>query len=181
MIHIVKKITTILRSFYLNLKINQSLNLNGFRIGKGCILISPDRINIGYNVTIGERSILNCYKKSGSCSLKIGNNVQIGRDFQLNAYKSVEIGDGVLIADRVYISDATHIVKNPEISIIAQGTTYKGSVNIGKGTWIGVNACILPGVKIGENSIVGANSVVVNNVEKNSVVSGVPAVKIREN
>ena len=176
----IRKISTIIRSLYFNFKINQNLNLNGFRIGKGCTVINAKRINLGNNVTIGERSILNCYKKNDSYNLKIGNNVQIGRDFQLNAYSSVEIGDGVLIADRVYISDATHIAKNPEIPVIAQGTIYKGSINIGKGTWIGVNACILPGVEIGENSIIGANSVVVNNLEKNSVVSGVPAVKIRE-
>ena len=178
MLNLLGKITTIIRSLYFNLKINHNFNLNGFRIGKGCTVINAKRINFGSNVTIGERSILNCYKNNESCTLKIGNNVQIGRDFQLNAYSSVEIGDGVLIADRVYISDATHITKNPEIPVIAQGTIYKGSVNIGKGTWIGINACILPGVEIGENSVIGANSVVVKDVEKNSIVSGVPAKKI---
>ena len=43
------------------------------------------------------------------------------------------------------------------------------------GVWIGFNVVILPGVKIGKNSIVGANSVVAKNIPENSIVSGIPA------
>ena len=96
----------------------------------------------------------------------------------MNAYQSVKIGDEVLIADRVYISDSTHNSKDLEKSIISQGTSFKAAVVIENGAWIGINACILPGVNIGENAIIGANSVVVKDVEKNSIVSGVPAKKI---
>ncbi len=175
MIRFIKKINTLLRSSYYSFRIRNTLHTDGLRIGKNSIFIQPQRMKIGSNVTIGERSILNCYKSSKSISLAIGKNTQIGRDFQLNAYKSVEIGEEVLISDRVYISDATHSNENKNLSIMSQQTFFKGKVVIGNGSWIGINACILPGVTIGKNSIIGANSVVVNDVEDNTVVSGIPA------
>ena len=173
-----KKILTIIRSLYFCFKIKGNFHLNGLRIGKGSILIHAKRMKIQSNVSIGERSILNCHKESSIPSLFIGKNTKIGRDFQLNAYESVKIGDEVLIADRVYVSDATHSSEDLEKSIISQGTSFKAAVVIENGAWIGINACILPGVNIGKNAIVGANSVVVKDVEKNAIVSGIPAKKI---
>ena len=177
MLHI-NKLLTVVRSLYFCFRIRGNLYLKGLRIGKGSTLIQPNRMRIEPNVTIGERSVINCYKENLIPSLFIGKNTKIGRDFQLNAYQSVKIGDEVLIADRVYISDSTHNSKDLEKSIISQGTSFKAAVVIENGAWIGINACILPGVNIGENAIIGANSVVVKDVEKNSIVSGVPAKKI---
>ena len=59
--------------------------------------------------------------------------------------------------------------------IINQGTSFESKVIIEEGSWIGVNACILPGVRIGKNSVVAANSVVTKDVSDNEVVGGVPA------
>ncbi len=174
----INRILTIIRSLYFCFRIKKNLHLNGLRIGKGSNLIQPKRMRIQSNVSIGERSVLNCYKENSTPSLFIGKNTKIGRDFQLNAYQSVKIGDEVLIADRVYVSDATHSSKDLEKSIISQGTSFKAPVVIENGAWIGINACILPGVNIGKNAIVGANSVVIKDVEKNSIVSGIPAKKI---
>ena len=173
------RLFTILRSLYFCFIIRNNFKLDGLRIGKAVILIQPKRMQIESNVSIGERSILNCYKENDDQSLFIGKNTKIGRDFQLNAYKFVKIGDEVLISDRVYISDATHNNHDSRRSIISQGTSYKGSVTIENGVWIGINACILPGVNIGKDAIVGANSVVINDVEQNAVVSGVPAKRIK--
>ena len=175
---LLNRIFTILRSFYFCYKIRNNFKLDGLRVGKSVILIQPKRMQINSNVSIGESSILNCYKENDVQSLFIGKNTKIGRCFQLNAYKFVKIGDEVLISDRVYISDATHNNQDSEKSIISQGTSYKGPVTIENGVWIGINACILPGVNIGKNAIVGANSVVINDVEQNAVVSGIPAKKI---
>ena len=174
----INKLLTIVRSLYFCFKIRGNLYLNGLRIGKGSNLIQPNRMRVGPNVTIGERSIINFYKENSIPSLYIGKNTKIGRDFQLNAYQSVKIGDEVLIADRVYISDSTHNSNDLNKSIISQGTSFKAAVVIENGAWIGINACILPGVNIGKNAIIGANSVVVKDVDKNSIVSGVPAKKI---
>ena len=90
-------------------------------------------------------------------------------------YKSVIIEDDVVMADRVYISDASHNSQNDQAPIINQGTDFYGNIHIKQGCWIGIGACIMPGVTIGRNAIVGANAVVANDVPDYSKVGGVPA------
>lgn len=89
------------------------------------------------------------------------------------------IEDNVLIANRVYISDADHIFKNVEVPILTQGDYFKGEVLLKTGCWVGIGAVIMPGVTIGRNSIVGANSVVTKNVADYTVGAGCPAKVIR--
>ena len=56
---------------------------------------------------------------------------------------------------------------------------YKRDVEVGSNVWIGYGACVLRGVRVGDNSIVGTNSVVTRDVPANAVVAGVPARVIR--
>jgi acetyltransferase-like isoleucine patch superfamily enzyme len=56
---------------------------------------------------------------------------------------------------------------------------YKRDVEVGSNVWIGYGACILRGVRVGDNSIVGTNSVVTKDVPANAVVAGIPARVIR--
>ena len=87
--------------------------------------------------------------------------------------KKVTIGEGVIIAPGVTIRDSdAHSIKGSE--------TAK-EVEIGNHVWIGTNAIILKGVKIGDNSVIAAGAVVTKDVPKNSVVAGVPAKVIKKN
>tara|TARA_Y100000768_G_scaffold155427_1_gene116058 strand:+ start:77 stop:619 length:543 start_codon:yes stop_codon:yes gene_type:complete len=169
-----RKLKTLIRSYFLILFLGK-LKLKGFRIGPNFKLINLAGIKIGNDVNIGRGCIINCYENDNNVHLNIGNNVSIGRDLQLNAYKNVTIENNVVIADRVYISDATHNIKDNFLPIINQGTSFESKVIIEEGSWIGINACILPGVRIGKNSVVAANSVVTKDVSDNEVVGGVPA------
>jgi acetyltransferase-like isoleucine patch superfamily enzyme len=153
-------------------------------LGKRCTLGFPARIfssrsiRIGNNVNIGPHSWINCKineTSSRKTSLQIGDNSYIGRFCQINAWESVTIEEDVLIGDFVLISDCDHNFDNPEIPIIYQGDKFKGKVHIKSGAWLGRNAIIMPGVIIGHNAVVGANSVVTKNVLDNTVVGGVPA------
>jgi len=145
-------------------------------------VIGSKNISIGEGVHISENIWLNANKKSSdnSPSLEIGNNTYIGRMTQINAWKNVKIGENVLIADRVFISDADHKYKNKDMPIKDQGDEYKSAVNIKDGSWIGINSVIMPGVTIGKNAIVAANSVVINDVDDYSIVGGNPAKVIKE-
>jgi acetyltransferase-like isoleucine patch superfamily enzyme len=174
MIFLIKKSFSIARSIVIQLSFKNKFQLNGFRIGRGSVLSNPKSIEIGKKVNIGKDAIINCsYSKSST--LFIGDNVYIGRQVQVNAYESVVIENNVLISDRVYISDATHNQVNYNEPIIDQGTSFAGKVLIKSGCWIGIGVCILPGVTIGQNSIVAANSVVTVDVPDYSMVAGVPA------
>lgn len=171
---ILKKILTFISSLYWSLKIKKTFKLDGFRILNVDTISNPNQIFFGKNVNIGSRAILNCQNENNSIALRIGDRCKIGRDVQINAYRNVRIGENVLISDRVHISDASHNYKKNE-AILDQGADFYGAVTIENGVWIGINAVILPNVKIGENSIVAANCVVNIDVPKNSIAVGVPA------
>ena len=110
--------------------------------------------------------------------IKIGNNVNIQTDCHISAINSVIIEDNVLIASFVYISDHSHGTCDyfeSLISPIKRRLYSKGAVCIGKNVWIGEKATILPGVTVGEGSIIGANSVVTKNIPAYSIACGTPA------
>ena len=83
-----------------------------------------------------------------------------------------------MIADRAMFIDFDHGVVEVERPIRQQGI-YKRDVIVGSNVWIGYGACILRGVSVGDNSIVGTNSVVTKDVPANAVVAGIPARIIR--
>ena len=139
-------------------------------------LDSPHLVYIANNVYICEHAWLNANddRGDGAPTLMIAEGVYIGRFVQINAWQKVVIEKNVLIADRVFISDADHrydVIKTP---ILLQGAFFKGAVNLKEGCWLGTGCCILPGVTVGKNSVVAANSVVTKDVPDYTVVAGAP-------
>lgn len=120
-----------------------------------------------------------------ACSrISIGENVIIRPGTNLST--EVEEGAEIIIEDYVMIGPGVHIYTNnhrfDDISkpIFFQGDRPSEKVVIKKGSWIGANAIILPGVTVGENSVVGANSVVTKSIPPYVVVAGNPAKIIKE-
>ena len=112
----------------------------------------------------------------------IGTNVSINSDCHIGAINEIIIEDGVLIASKVFITDHFHgkITNEAIITPPSQRKLFnKGPVKIEKNVWIGEGVAILPNVTIGENSIIGANSVITRDIPKNSVVGGNPSRIIR--
>lgn len=138
-------------------------------------------IHVGKNVHLCSHLWLNANDDRGTRepTLIIGDGTYIGRFVQINAWRKVIIEDHVLIADRVFISDSEHRHENVNIPILLQGDYFKGEVYLKQGCWIGIGAVIMPGVTIGRNSIVGANSVVTKDVPDYTVVVGSPAKVIK--
>ncbi len=118
----------------------------GSKIGKNC--------TIGQNVFIGE-------------NVKIGNNVKIQNN--VSVYSGVSLKDNVFIGPSVVFTN----VKFPRSKIDQKNKFQKTLID--KGATIGANSTILCGVKIGENSFIGAGSVVTKNIKKNALVYGNPA------
>lgn len=105
--------------------------------------------------------------------LKIGERVFINHSLCISAAAGIEIEDGVQIAPQVTILTVNHDLKDK--TIVKCSPVY-----VKKNAWIGARAIILPGVTIGENSVVGAGSVVTKDVLANTVVVGNPAKVIKE-
>jgi acetyltransferase-like isoleucine patch superfamily enzyme len=110
--------------------------------------------------------------------LEIGAKTVFGQECTISAFQHISIGRECIVADRVMIIDFDHGVVEVERPIREQGI-YKRDVNIGHNVWIGYGACVLRGVSVGDNSIVGTNSVVTKDVPANAVVAGIPARIIR--
>ncbi len=108
----------------------------------------------------------------------IGDNVVIGFDCQITAIKKVKIGNNVLMGSRIFISDHSHgKIDYPDITEIPikRMLFSKGPVIIGNNVWIGSGVAILPNVTIGDNCIIGANSVITKSFPANHVLAGNPA------
>ena len=110
--------------------------------------------------------------------VEIGDKTVMGQECTISAYQRVRIGEQCVIADRAMFIDFDHGVVEVERPIRVQGI-YKRDVEVGSNVWIGYGACILRGVRVGDNSIIGTNAVVTRDVPANAVVAGVPARVIR--
>src|SRR5205085_12466735 len=107
-----------------------------------------------------------------------GAKVVLGHECTISGFQRVSIGRECIVGDRVMLIDFDHGVVEEDRPIRVQGI-YKRDVRVGHNVWIGYGACILRGVEIGDNSIVGTNAVVTKDVPENAVVAGVPARVIR--
>ena len=116
------------------------------------------------------------YSDSDSLDTKlfIGNNTYIGRNAHIVALKNIKIGKNVLMGDNVYIADNFHRFDKADIPYKDQGVGFKSAVEIGDGTWLGENVCVISS-KIGRQCIVGANSLVIKDIPDYCMVAGSPA------
>jgi acetyltransferase-like isoleucine patch superfamily enzyme len=110
--------------------------------------------------------------------VSIGAKTVLGQECTISAFQHVSIGRECVIADRVMLIDFDHGMVEVERPIRQQGI-YKRDVHVGHNVWIGYGACILRGVTIGDNAVIGTSAVVTHDVPANAVVGGVPARVIR--
>jgi acetyltransferase-like isoleucine patch superfamily enzyme len=145
-------------------------------IGPGVVLEigRRARVELGRWSWLGHGTKIRCHEGVVS----IGAKTVIGQECTISAYQHVSIGRECVIADRVMLIDFDHGVVEVDRPIRLQGI-YKRDVRVGNNVWIGYGACILRGVTIGDNAIVGTSAVVTGDVPPNAVVAGIPARVIR--
>jgi len=144
---------------------------------------NKDCVEIGKDAFIAENSFLAATKSDQGANyspkIKIGDNFCAGSGLFIACIDEIVIEDKVLLSDRVFISDHVHGYEDTAQSIIDQPLRKKGKVLIKTGSFIGINAVIMPGVTIGKNSVVGASSVVTKDVPDFCIAAGNPAKIIR--
>ncbi len=128
-------------------------------------------------------AILKCGKnirvKSGadySPNIKVGNESELGTRCMIQA--NATIGNNVIMGPDVKIYCRNHEFVSLDIPIQKQGKRHYETI-IGNDVWIGANAIILPGVQIGDHSIIGAGSIVTKNVKEYSISAGNPCKHIK--
>jgi maltose O-acetyltransferase len=138
----------------------QLLRLAGFSVGRGVRINGPLKIS-------GPRGLFD--------RLLIGEETSIDADCMLDLSERLSIGSGVTIEPGVFILTSTHELDFPKHRA---GAIILNPVTIGDGAWLRARTLVLPGVKIGAGSVVDAGSVVNKDVEPNTRVGGIPAVKL---
>jgi len=110
--------------------------------------------------------------------LRIGDRCLIGLGSHLVAHRSLIVGDDVITGPRCYVTDQNHVYADPEVPVRLQWPT-DDPVVIGSGSWLGAGAVILPGTRLGRNTVVGAGAVVRGEHPDHAVLAGIPARVVR--
>jgi lipopolysaccharide O-acetyltransferase len=139
------------------------------------------RISIGDHVFVGPGCWLQVLDdaEGDSVAIDIGSGTSFSGYSVVSAASSITIGEAVLFARGIYISDHSHAFGDPETPIGDQGIDRVAPVVIEDGAWLGENVVVCPGVRIGRGAVVGANSVVVRDIPARSVAVGAPATVVR--
>jgi acetyltransferase-like isoleucine patch superfamily enzyme len=139
-------------------------------------------IKIGKNFTAGFGCRIEAFPSDDNAKIciNIGENVQINDYVHIGAVGSITIGNNVLMASKIYISDHNHgsydeISSDHPMSIPLDRKAICKPVVIEDNVWIGESVCILPGVSIGRGSIIGALSVVTKSIPPFCIAVGSPA------
>ncbi|WP_319409038.1 acyltransferase [uncultured Desulfosarcina sp.] len=139
------------------------------------LVVNPQGIHLDWGALIRAHARLECVKHEGQFGqIEIGEGSSAQFYFHCAAAKRVSIGQHVLIAGRVYITDHDHQMPWREGGMVVR------PVMIGDGCWLGEGCAILKGVELGPGCVVGANTVVTKSFEAGSVIGGVPARVIKD-
>tara|TARA_B100000686_G_C16790448_1_gene978328 strand:+ start:2796 stop:3329 length:534 start_codon:yes stop_codon:yes gene_type:complete len=143
---------------------------------KNVLIFHPENILIGNNVYIGHNTILKSYFKG---LITIEDNTWIGQNSFLHGGGEIFIGKNVGIGPSVNIITSYHDIKNIK-KFITNNKLIFSKVTIGEGSDIGIGCTILPGIKIGKQCMIGANSLVNKNIPDNYLAAGNPIKLIRK-
>jgi acetyltransferase-like isoleucine patch superfamily enzyme len=170
---------------YPNIKLGQGINCWGrviirlndsskLTIGENAHIVS-DSIRAG--ITLFSQVKITAFFDS---KISIGNNVGLNGTTISCRTTHINIDDGTMIAPNVIIVDSDfHSLWPAEERMWNPGFENDRGVNIGKNVWIGINCIVLKGVTIGDNSVIGAGSIVNRDIPANTMAAGNPAVVIK--
>jgi acetyltransferase-like isoleucine patch superfamily enzyme len=116
----------------------------------------------------------------GAARITIGAGSFLNLGVMLAAAELVEIGDHCMLANGCLVTDSGHLFDDPVKPVPWQGFTSNGPTRIGDNVWLGAHVFVTSGVTIGERCVIGANSVVTNDIPPFCVAAGAPAKVLRE-
>ena len=112
--------------------------------------------------------------------IRIGAGTFLNIAVMVAATELVEIGEHCMFANGCFVTDANHRFDDPDQPITWQGFTSKGPTRVGDNVWCGANVVITSGVTVGERCVIGANSVVTEDIPPFSIAAGAPARVLRQ-
>ncbi|HEV7492909.1 acyltransferase, partial [Baekduia sp.] len=167
----------LLRLGWLKLRFGRRLVTDGMCfVGPGVTL----EIKRGARLVLGRWSWIGhgCKIRVHEGEVRIGAKTVLGQECTISAFQHVAIGRECVVADRVMLIDFDHGVVDVERPIRLQGI-YKRDVRVGHNVWVGYGACFLRGATVGDNSVIGTNTVITKDIPADAVVAGAPARVLR--
>lgn len=144
-------------------------------------------IDLGTGITVGRGCRIESYDvlSNHNIKLRFGVNVELNDYVHISAGESIEIGNNVLIASKVFISDINHgfysgAYQDSPYSIPSKRPLYTKPVLIEDNVWIGEGVCVLSGVTIGSGTIIGAGSIVTKDIPPNTIAVGSPCQVVKK-
>ena len=149
-------------------------------------LLSLNRITVGDNFSSGPHLRLRAYTEFQTVKyhpkIEIGNNFYAASDCYIAAVRHIKLGDNVTFASRCTVIDHAHGVgdySDINTPVMLRKLGVKGDIIIEDNVWLCEGVVVLSGVRIGKNSIIGANAVVTKDIPANSIAVGIPAKVIK--
>ena len=152
---------------------------SGVTIQNGSHIWLGNRVYLEKNVTLKFLEEFND-RNYRIPNLKIDDNVLVGTGSLIAAAKFIHIEKNVIIGPYCFIGDHDHEYIDITTPIKDQGYKNVKDVIVGEGAWIAANTTVCSGVTIGKNSVIGANSVVINDIPAFSMAAGTPAKVIKK-
>lgn len=153
------------------------------KIGSKCRFYGPLTVTHAAraSINIGRECVFNKIILSAfpGARMTIGQRCSFNYGFILGVMEEITIGNDCLIGEYVSIRDHSHQTDSDDVPIKDLGFFSK-TIAIGNNVWIGRGVCIMPGVTIGDNCVIGAHSLVTRDIPPNSVAWGCPAARRRE-
>jgi acetyltransferase-like isoleucine patch superfamily enzyme len=115
----------------------------------------------------------------GEARIRIGAGSILNIGVMVAAHELVEIGEHCMFANSCFVTDANHRFDDAEKPVPWQGFTSKGPTRVGDNVWCGAHVVITSGVTVGERCVIGANSVVTEDLPPFSIAAGAPARVLR--
>ena len=153
-------------------------NVEGnFYIDSGVTILGFENIKLKKNINFMKNSYVYAHDQG---SIEIGNNFTLNTNSQLGAsFGKIVIGNDCAIAVNCVLRASNHTFDDLEVPFRKQGHTY-GEIILEDDVWIASNCVVTANIKIGRSSIIGAGSVVTEDVEPYSIMGGVPAKLIKK-
>lgn len=176
--YLIKRILVVLKVLLYYKWIFNAIDIKTY-IKKPLQIDCPKNIHLG-RVNIGYYTWLAANPLTGKTAvLIIEDGCNIGNFNHIYATSSIILHKNVLTADKVYISDNLHGYEIVDLPVNSQPIKQIDVVEIGEGSWLGENVCVI-GAKIGKHCVIGANSVVTKDIPDYSVAVGAPARVIKK-
>jgi acetyltransferase-like isoleucine patch superfamily enzyme len=134
--------------------------------------LSEQRLEIGEQVLFEPDVWLTA---PAPARIKIGQGSFLNLGVMIAAAGLVEVGEQCMFANGCFVTDADHRFDDPDRPVPWQGFTSKGPTRVGDNVWCGAHVVITGGVTVGERCVIGANSVVTNDIPPFSIAAGAPA------